>query len=280
MSRRGRQITQAAANNRGRSRSRGGGGPKQVKHNNGQQNTKKPGETVQGIARRLAQEIRRLDSVGPQVTQIMPQAGEALEKVKEKYLTSMTMLKDEFRNKTEFEARISVHQVHDIVNSMNAQITEGITPATQKKIEQAVQTVKNLHVEHTDFLTHVMKLAEVMCGCPNEQIHGNKCSLSSNVPIDKQLDNLTQTRDKKVRKFNKDLEEFKANSPFGVSTPNYNYYLNLVKHEDDPDHKHPNTYQKHHEVLVHRTIKDLANMNMSENVRSDQLRSSASLRYL
>jgi hypothetical protein len=276
---RGRRKTQEAP--KGRSRSRGRGGQQQANQNNREQNTKKRSESVQRISRMLAQEIRRLDTVGDEVNQIMPQQGDSLEKMTEKYLTSMKMLKEEFSKKTAFEAKISNHQVQDIVHSMNAQITEGILPATKTKIDQAVQTVKDLHQEHTEFLTHVVKLASVMCRCPDEQINGNKCSLSSNVPIDKQLDNLTKTRDNKVRKFNKDLEEFKAKSPFGVSTPNYNYYLNLVKYEEEPDkYPNPKTHQNHHEVLVHKTIKDLANMNMSENVRSDQFRSSASLKYL
>jgi hypothetical protein len=237
--------------------------------------------SVATIARKLAAEMRRLDNVGPELSGIIPQRGEALSAVRAKYLTSMTMLQEEFKKNTEFEGRISALQVQDIVNSMNAQqTTEGILQANKTKIMQAVEKVKHLYEEHTTYLTDVVTLAKEMCGCPNEQMTGKTCSLSSNVPIDKQLDDLTKTRNAKVRKFNKDLDEFKATSPFGVSTPNYNYYKSLAKYNDDPEHhKHPGTHQKHHDILADHVLKGLANMNMSENVRSDQVRT-GSLRYL
>jgi hypothetical protein len=280
------QGSQKPGRGRSGSRARGNKGNNQPQNRATTRNDQSGIQSVQAIARRLSAEIKRLDDVGDAVAKILPQKGETIDLVKGKYLLNMNMLKDAYKRDTALGDKIADLQVEACKQSMTAQHnTSGLCEVTKKSLENGITAVDNLHAAYKTFLKEVVVMAEVLCGCPDEQITQEKpCALSSNVSIDKQLDDLTKTRIHRVQKFNHDLDQLKKDSAFGVSTPDYNYYKKLVKHNTDSD-KYPHPDKHHAKGSPHAygqvgsLRSTIANMQLSEIFRSDQALT-ASLRYL
>jgi hypothetical protein len=241
--------------------------------------------SVQAIAKKLAAEIQKYSDVGSEVSKIIPQKGDALKVITEKYLLSMSMLTDEYKQKTAFDEQIAHMQVADVIKALQGQKIPTLDADTTAVLDNAAEAVRQLHEKYTSHLVKIVTMAEAVCRCPNEQATGQECKISSTVSITKQLDSLTQKRIDLRIEFNQALNEIKKKSPFNVAVYDYEYYKKLVMHMTDDRNRHPD---KHHVTNHVRSDQShlpvptlgnaLANMRLSD-VRSDQALN-ASLRYL
>ena len=257
--------------------------PNRTKHGNNSDRNNSDNTSVANIARTLAAQIQKASEIGSAVSRIIPQKGEALEVVQEKYLLSMSMLTEEYKQKTALDEKIADMQVDEVNQALKGQKIAGLDPQISAALDSAIVDVRQLHTKYKMHLTAVDKMAETVCACPNEQANGQDCKISSTLSITKQFDSLTQKRGELRIEFNKALNEIKKKSPFGVAVPDYDYYKKLVMHTTDPTrNRHPD---KHHVTNHVQSLlggnplrKALADMRLSD-VRSDQALS-ASLRYL